>query len=126
MAVRSRLDTLGNRFTTARWSNATADGSFTCASMTYWFGAPRNTGGAKTTKKFGSNRVQVTLRKLVMRVGMSTPCTFQVMTSPSFTSSSLAIPSSREISPVSRGILSELSLNHFPSTIVSLDAGLSR
>jgi hypothetical protein len=98
----------------------------TCASSTYWFGASRNTGGANTTKKFGSNRVHVTLRMLVMRVGISTPCTFQVIKSPSLTSSSLAMPSSSEISPVSRTVLSELSLNHLPSTMVSLAAGLSR
>ena len=73
IAVRSMLEMLGYRFTTSRWTRVTAAGSLTCANSRYCFGAASSSGGANTTKKFGSKRVHTTFLRLVMRVGISTP-----------------------------------------------------
>src|SRR5687767_2197948 len=52
-------------------------------SAAYVFGACSSATGSNTAKKFNSNRCQFTSRRLVNTVGTSSPCTFQVIVSPS-------------------------------------------
>src|SRR6476660_4927082 len=79
------------------------------------FGAAASDFGSNTAKKFGANVCHWMDRMLVTIVGMSTPCTFQVIVSCSLTPISTATPESSDTWP-SVLALPPGAPNHLPDT----------
>src|ERR1041385_7858365 len=118
------LEIVGYRCTTLPWRRAIDNGSWASTSTTNCFGAWINASGLKTTKKFVWKFAHCTSRRLVKRVGTSTPCTFQVTVSPSFTRNDWATLPSMEISGnTPAGCVAE---NHLPAVIFSALVSESR
>jgi len=124
--ARSIVVTLGKRSTTLRCTLARSRGSSARLSVTKLCGAPSSGPGGNTTKKFGSNRAQVTSRRWATRLGTRRPCTSQTISSPTRTPSSVASSRSTEMGAGPPDAGQEEGGQSPPSTVFSVDVSAPR
>ena len=94
--LRSMAETVGNCFTMSACALPEAVAFGARVTITLNVGAASSTPVGNTTKKFGSKRLQSTLRMLPTLAANGMPCTSKPSASPTLTCNSLAMSSSTE------------------------------